>query len=104
MTRGRRAGTRSSRDDCAAPAPPPGLVQFFFPLSDGSGLKLTIKKWLGPSGFDVSAQHGLPPDVRCGDHPRATGGSSGGEEWVDECVLKAGRILQRQAAAAARHG
>ncbi|MFM7781992.1 MAG: S41 family peptidase, partial [Candidatus Limnocylindrus sp.] len=38
-----------------------GVVQTFIDLKDGSGLKLTIAKWLTPSGSWVN-NVGLSPD------------------------------------------
>ncbi|KAI8470624.1 MAG: ClpP/crotonase-like domain-containing protein [Monoraphidium minutum] len=47
-----------------------GVVQYFFPLGDdGSGLRLTVSKYLTPSRYDISLQGGLPPDVACRDYP-----------------------------------
>ncbi|MEA5468254.1 carboxyl-terminal processing protease CtpC [Spirulina sp. 06S082] len=39
-----------------------GLVQSVRPLSDGSGLAVTIAKYLTPSGRDINKE-GIPPDV-----------------------------------------
>lgn len=39
-----------------------GLVQSVRPLGDGSGLAVTIAKYLTPSGRDIN-KHGIPPDV-----------------------------------------
>lgn len=68
---------------------PQGLVQFFFPLGDGSGLKLSVLKWRSPDGSDTDAQRGLLPDVPCSDFPR--GAVKGG--GVDACILEAERRL-----------
>eukprot|EP00884_Botryococcus_braunii_P009004 jgi/Botrbrau1/18104/Bobra.0813s0001.2 len=48
-----------------------GIVQYFFPLGDGSGLKITVFKYLTPSGYDISLRGGLLPDVKCDDFPHA---------------------------------
>ena len=31
-----------------------GVVQYFFPIVDGGGLKLTVEKYVTPVGLDVS--------------------------------------------------
>ena len=40
-----------------------GVVQNIFPLSDGSALKLTIKKYFTPSGRNINGK-GITPDVK----------------------------------------
>lgn len=40
-----------------------GLVQLVRPLSDGSGMTVTIAKYLTPSGRDIH-KHGIDPDVK----------------------------------------
>jgi len=40
-----------------------GLVQSVRSLSDGSGLTVTVAKYLTPSGKDIN-QHGIEPDIR----------------------------------------
>lgn len=74
-----------------------GLVQFFFPLGDGSGLKLSVLKWVSPGGSDTDAQVGLAPDVACSDFPR--GVVRGGP--VDACIVEAERRLEAVATSAA---
>lgn len=32
--------------------------QYFFPMDDGSGLKLTVAKYLTPKRYDISKQYG----------------------------------------------
>lgn len=46
-----------------------GLVQYYFPMGDGSGLKLTVAKYLTPKSYDISKDGGLNPDIRCKDYP-----------------------------------
>lgn len=46
-----------------------GLVQYHFPLGDGSGLKLTVAKYLTPQHHDIATQGGLAPDIACNDYP-----------------------------------
>ncbi len=40
-----------------------GSVQTIFPMSDGTGLRLTTSKYYTPSGIDITA-HGITPAVR----------------------------------------
>jgi C-terminal processing protease CtpA/Prc len=65
-------------------------VQCFFPLGDGSGLKLTVAKYLTPSQYDISRSGGLAPDIACRDYPHGvfTKGKA------DRCVLGALNYLQ----------
>lgn len=51
-----------------------GVVQYFFPLGDGSGLKLTVAKYLTPNMYDISKHGGLTPDIYCKDYPRGERG------------------------------
>ena len=60
-----------------------GVVQTFMDLSDGSGLKLTIAKWLTPNGRWIQGT-GLTPDRVV---PAATAGSA------DDPVLTAALSL-----------
>eukprot|EP00882_Tetradesmus_deserticola_P003170 GHRQ01003361.1.p2 GENE.GHRQ01003361.1~~GHRQ01003361.1.p2 ORF type:complete len:167 (+),score=83.83 GHRQ01003361.1:3-503(+) len=46
-----------------------GLVQYYFPMGDGSGLKLTAAKYLTPKAYDITKFGGLTPDVACKDYP-----------------------------------
>eukprot|EP00850_Spirogloea_muscicola_P023147 SM000332S12452 [mRNA] locus=s332:56334:60509:- [translate_table: standard] len=63
-----------------------GVVQYFFPMDDGGGLKLTVAKYLTPARYDISKRGGLRPDVPCSDHPRR-----GGD---DRCIALALEALQ----------
>eukprot|EP00897_Mesotaenium_endlicherianum_P001537 jgi/Mesen1/1410/ME000130S00497 len=58
-----------------------GVVQYYFPMDDGSGLKLTVAKYLTPGRYDITLNGGLLPDSFCTDHPRANSS--------DACILKA---------------
>jgi carboxyl-terminal processing protease len=49
-----------------------GVVQTFIDLSDGSGLKLTIAKWLTPNGRWIH-KTGLTPDVAVASAPEGSG-------------------------------
>lgn len=46
-----------------------GVVQAYFPLGDGSGVKLTVAKYLTPAAYDVTANGGIAPDQICRDYP-----------------------------------
>ena len=46
-----------------------GVVQYYFPMTDGSGIKLTIAKYLTPGSFDITQSGGLHPDHVCSDFP-----------------------------------
>ncbi|KAL3680577.1 hypothetical protein R1sor_023533 [Riccia sorocarpa] len=63
-----------------------GVVQYFFPMDDGSGLKLTVEKYLTPARYDISKQGGLEPDRSCTDFPRQSGQS-------DVCIEEALEML-----------
>jgi len=49
-----------------------GVVQTFIDLSDGSGLKLTIAKWLTPNGRWIH-KIGLTPDIAVASAPEGSG-------------------------------
>ncbi|MCO5556695.1 hypothetical protein L7F22_010246 [Adiantum nelumboides] len=65
-----------------------GVVQYYFPMDDGSGLKLTVAKYLTPKRCDISKQGGLLPNKYCSDYPHAKG-------VLDECIRQAMTSLQR---------
>ena len=46
-----------------------GVVQHYFPFPDGSGLKVTVLKYITPAGHDISKAGGLLPDIACIDFP-----------------------------------
>ncbi|KAK9837070.1 hypothetical protein WJX81_000274 [Elliptochloris bilobata] len=81
-----------------------GVVQYYFPSAgdrpqrsgsaapaDGSGLKVTVAKYLTPGGYDVSASGGLMPDVACSDYPH--GGLPTPAD--DRCIAAALSLLAR---------
>ena len=71
-----------------------GVVQFYFPMDDdGSGLKVTVEKYLGPDGYDISRRGGIEPDVACADYPH--GGLASASD--DRCIAAALRIIQSAA-------
>lgn len=53
-----------------------GLVQYYYSLGDGSGLKVTTAKYLTPKMYDITQQGGLTPDVACKDYPHGEQGGS----------------------------
>ena len=48
-----------------------GVVQYFYQMKDGSGLKLTVAKYLTPNYHDVALDGGISPDVTCHDYPHS---------------------------------
>jgi len=60
-----------------------GLIQSVYELSDGSGLVLTVGKYLTPAGTDIDWE-GLHPDFRSMPAPQAAG------EAVAACRLRRG--------------
>jgi hypothetical protein len=66
------------------------VVQYYFPQVDGSGLKLTVAKYLTPRGYDITKKGGLRPDLACDDFPHGIfAGGSGLQGRPDGCVLQA---------------
>lgn len=55
-----------------------GVVQYFFPLGDGSGLKLTVAKYLTPNMYDITRDGGLAPNIVCKDYPHGENRLEGG--------------------------
>lgn len=71
-----------------------GVVQFYFPMDDeGSGLKVTVEKYLGPNGYDISRRGGIEPDVACNDYPH--GGLASASD--DRCIAATLRLIQSAA-------
>ncbi|KAL3145262.1 hypothetical protein ABBQ32_001001 [Trebouxia sp. C0010 RCD-2024] len=66
-----------------------GVVQYYFPMTDGSGIKLTIAKYLTPGHFDITQSGGLKPDHACSDFPH-------GDRVTpenDSCILNALQLI-----------
>lgn len=66
-----------------------GVVQYYFPMADGSGIKLTIAKYLTPGHFDITESGGLKPDHACSDFPH-------GDRVTpenDNCILSALQLI-----------
>ena len=73
-----------------------GVVQFYFPMdNEGSGLKVTVEKYLGPDGYDISRKGGIEPDLVCNDYPR--GGLASASD--DRCIAAALRLIKSASAA-----
>ncbi|PTQ29718.1 hypothetical protein MARPO_0135s0004 [Marchantia polymorpha] len=70
-----------------------GVVQYFFPMDDGSGLKLTVEKYLTPARYDISKQGGLQPDRSCTDFPRQSGQS---DVCIDEALEMLREVQEQQ--------
>jgi hypothetical protein len=68
-----------------------GVVQYFFRMEDGSGLKLTVAKYLTPHFHDVALQGGIHPDIFCRDTPKALLPSEG---LMDQCVKQGLRYMR----------
>ncbi len=61
------------------------MLQYYYPMSDGSGLRLTVQKYLTPNQYDISQAGGLPADKACTDFPRMA--MAGGP--MDACISAA---------------
>ncbi len=67
-----------------------GLIQSLIPLGDGSGLAVTVARYVTPSGRDIQNQ-GISPDVALsGDEPLNPGGDD------DPWLAQAQRLLVQQ--------
>jgi carboxyl-terminal processing protease len=68
-----------------------GLIQTLIPLGDGSGLAVTVARYLTPSGRDIQAV-GIEPDrLLSGEEPLNPGGSD--DRWLEQAKRElAGRI------------
>ena len=67
-----------------------GVVQYYFPMGDGSGVKATVAKYITPNGYDITRAGGLAPDLACSGYPHA--GQPSAE--ADSCIEAAMRVLQ----------
>jgi len=64
-----------------------GVVQYFFPFMDGSGIRITVEKYLTPSGYDISLQGGIQPDKACSEHPL--------HDYLDGCIAQAVHDIEK---------
>jgi carboxyl-terminal processing protease len=74
-----------------------GLIQTLLPLGDGSGLAVTVARYLTPAGHDIQHQ-GIAPDLElAGPEPLDPGGA--GDTWLEAAARSlAGRLEGRDAA------
>lgn len=56
--------------------------------------KVTVEKYLGPDGYDISRAGGIVPDITCNDYPH--GGLLTATD--DKCIAAALRIIKQAAA------
>ena len=63
-----------------------GVVQHYFPFPDGSGLKVTVLKYLTPKGHDISRTGGIKADFSCSDHPRSGQPSQTTDACIDTAI------------------
>jgi carboxyl-terminal processing protease len=69
-----------------------GLIQTLIPLGDGSGLAVTVARYLTPNGRDIQHQ-GIEPDLSLeGPEPLNPGGE--GDRWLEQA---AGLLAERLA-------
>ncbi|GLC39872.1 hypothetical protein PLESTB_001311400 [Pleodorina starrii] len=77
-----------------------GLVQYYFPLREGKdgGLRVTVAKYLTPSGYDISGRKaGLAPDRACTDFPHGGTQPPSSLQQSDECIRQAAALLADRA-------
>lgn len=72
-----------------------GVVQYYFPMTDGSGIKLTIAKYLTPGPYDITLSGGLQPDHFCSDFPHADRVTPDN----DKCILEGLNIISQELSA-----
>ncbi|MFM7514070.1 MAG: S41 family peptidase, partial [Cyanobium sp.] len=61
-----------------------GLIQTLINLSDGSGLAVTVARYLTPSGRDIQNQ-GIEPDVSL-PQPEPLEPDGEGDSWLQEAA------------------
>ena len=76
-----------------------GLIQTLLSLGDGSGLAVTVARYLTPAGHDIQHQ-GIAPDIALAEpEPLDPGGA--GDHWLQEAArLLAQRLEGRDAVVA----
>jgi carboxyl-terminal processing protease len=71
-----------------------GLIQSLIPLGDGSGLAVTVARYLTPNGRDIQHQ-GISPDrVLSGSEPLNPGGDDDG--WLEQASRMLVQLLEQQ--------
>ncbi len=63
-----------------------GLIQTLIGLGDGSGLTVTVARYVTPSGRDIQSLGITPDQVLSGPEPLNPGGE--GDTWLDEAVAR----------------
>lgn len=61
-----------------------GLIQTLIPLGDGSGLAVTVARYLTPSGRDIQNQ-GIDPDVTL-QQPEPLNPGGDGDRWLEQAT------------------
>lgn len=61
-----------------------GLIQTLIPLGDGSGLAVTVARYLTPSGRDIQNQ-GIEPDVTL-QQPEPLNPGGDGDRWLEQAT------------------
>ena len=61
-----------------------GLIQTLIPLGDGSGLAVTVARYLTPSGRDIQNQ-GIDPDLTL-DPPEPLNPGGEGDRWLEQAT------------------
>lgn len=59
-----------------------GLIQSLIPLGDGSGLAVTVARYLTPSGHDIQNQGIRPDGLLSGEEPLNPGGDN--DSWLEQ--------------------
>lgn len=73
-----------------------GIVQKFYPLTDGSAVKLTVEKYYTPNGNDIHKK-GIAPDIEVKEESDSSSkGDSQSEESVDRQLEKAIEVLEEK--------
>ena len=61
-----------------------GLIQTLIPLGDGSGLAVTVARYLTPNGRDIQHQ-GIEPDL-CLEGPEPLNPGGDGDRWLEQAA------------------
>jgi carboxyl-terminal processing protease len=74
-----------------------GLIQTLIPLSDGSGLAVTVARYLTPAGQDIQNQGITPDQTLTGEEPLNPGGE--GDGWLSQAARLLATDLDPETAA-----
>jgi len=73
-----------------------GLIQTLIPLGDGSGLAVTVARYLTPSGRDIQ-NLGIEPDLQLHDpEPLNPGGDD--DSWLEQAETLLAKTIEAAAA------